>query len=221
MKLNIFFDAENPLEKRIYMVIYISVAAAVLLGAVCFYSGSVIGNGAVTVLKSRDYADDIRTLNENTSGLSAMASQMNMLQKQFEELKYPDRSILRDDVNKDLAKCGFVVQAFNLRDYTPPAASGRKEKAPALYTSFVEASVRGYVSPEKLLDFLGFLNRKDRFWHIESLEISTPDGTADFFDNTFTNLPADKKIETIDKYRTTVGGEGLYINLNFSTFVRN
>ena len=34
MKLNIFFDAENPLEKRIYMVIYISVAAAVLLGAV-------------------------------------------------------------------------------------------------------------------------------------------------------------------------------------------
>lgn len=229
-----FKDIESKKEKEIYSLIYGTIAAAIVSVFVAGGAGYFTARSLVNVFNSRSNSGVVSDISVKAVELKDMRTRLQMIKGQFEEIKYPDRNMLRGSINKDLSEINFMVQTFTLKDYDPaslavPLKSKGKDSTGAAVNETAEASkmpdmveiiISGRIPEKNMMKLFSLMNRTDRFWFVNSIEIYPPDGQSEFFGKSFVMLPGFRKKEMFDIYSESLGDPNITVAFTFYTFVR-
>ena len=137
--------------------------------------------------------------------------------------------MLRGSINKDLSEINFMVQTFTLKDYDPASmtvASKPKGRGSAdiedtsKMPDMVEIIISGKVPEKDMMRLFTLMNRTDRFWFVNSIEIYPPDGQSEFFGKSFVMLPGFRKKEMFKMYSESLEDPNITAAFTFYTFVR-
>ena len=227
---NLFKDAETKKEKEIYSYIYGIVAAAAISILVAGAAGHFTARNLVEVFNSKVNTGVVSDISVKAVELRDMQTRLKMIKNQFEDIKYPDRNMLRGSINKDLSEINFIVQTFTLKDYSPSVSVGevksRKNKNAPLtegaagMPDMVEIIISGRIPAESMMKLFSLMNRTDRFWFVNSIEIYPPEGQSEFFSKGFITLPSFRKKEMFDLYQESLEDPYITVAFTFYTFVR-
>lgn len=215
-------------EKDIYYGIYFVVFFSIALVAFSAASGLFTAHKLINIVNNYDNSSVIRSIGSKSEELRDMQSRLRLIKSQFENMKYPDRTVMRDTINKDLAKLGLTVQALTLKDLPLETINTRVAKPGDLTPVFdknnmpamIEVSVAGVMPLSSLLDFFKLTDRTDRLWFVDRLTISPPEGLAEFFGKSFVTLPLDRKKEMFKLYEESLSEDpSVSVVFTFFTFV--
>lgn len=229
---NLFKDAETKKEKEIYSYIYGVVASAVISILIAGAAGHFTARNLVEVFNSKVNTGVVSDISVKAVELRDMQTRLKMIKSQFEDIKYPDRNMLRGSINKDLSEINFVVQTFTLKDYSMFGPAGelqsRRSKSmpvPAAedvkMPDMVEIIISGRIPAEYMMRLFSLMNRTDRFWFVNSIEIYPPEGQSEFFSKSFVMLPSFRKKEMFDLYQESLDDPYITVSFTFYTFVRS
>lgn len=233
LKTGGFFKGLDKKEKEIYICIYFTAAFALITMATAAAAGFVSAREWVNIYNSRSNTEVVRSVGDKAGELKTMQERLRLIKKQFDNIKYPDRGMMRDSINKDLAAAGFSVQSLTLRDLPLDVVKSRIENGlkgglPSKRVEakdlpgMIEVKITGTLPLASMLSFFKLSDRTDRFWYIDELEITPPDGIAEFFSKNFAQLPVSKKkemFEAYDSYAWT-GEPFATVVFSFYTFVK-
>lgn len=228
---NFFKDVETKKEREIYSLIYGVIAAAVVSVFVAGGAGCFTARNLIEVFNSRNNSGVVGDISAKAIELRDMQSRLKMIKNQFEDIKYPDRNMLRGSINKDLSEINFIVQTFTLKDYDPASFAAenqlkrKKQAQPASGASakmpdMVEIIISGRIPAVNMMKLFSLMNRTDRFWFVNSIEIYPPEGQSEFFGKSFTMLPNFRKKEVFDLYQESLDDPYITAAFTFYTFVR-
>lgn len=231
IKLGRFFkDAETKKEKEIYTYIYGIVATAVISIFIAGGAGYFAAKNLVEVFNSRINTGVVSDISAKAVELKDMQTRLKMIKSQFEDIKYPDRNMLRGSINKDLSEINFIVQTFTLRDYVISGLAAERQSkkkksqgevpADVQMPDMVEIVISGRIPAENMMRLFSLMNRTDRFWFVNSIEIYPPEGQSEFFSKGFAMLPSFRKKEMFDLYQESLDDPYITIAFTFYTFVR-
>lgn len=227
---NFFKGIETKKEKEIYSYVYGIVAAAVVSIFIAGGTGYFAAKNLVEIFNSRVNTEVVSDISTKAIELKDMQTRLKMIKSQFEDIKYPDRNMLRGSINKDLSEINFMVQTFTLRDYIMSGLAAemqsKKKKtqeaivAGAQMPEMVEIVISGRIPAENMMKFFALVNRTDRFWFVNSIEIYPPEGQSEFFSKSFVLLPSFRRKEMFDLYQESLDDPYITIAFTFYTFVR-
>lgn len=230
---NNFLNGLSKKEKDIYIYIYFAVAFAAVLIITSGVSGFVTAREMIKVFNSQSNTEVVRSIGNSAGELKDMQERLKLIKQQFENIKYPDRGMMRDSINKDLSSIGFAVQSITLRDLPLDAISARVAHGPRgadgsrvnprEIPAMIEVTITGSLPYSSTLPFFKLADRTDRFWYIDKLDINPPDGIAEFFSKSFMQLPVSQKKEMFETFDTYSDSENPYMTVVFSfyTFVKS
>ncbi len=226
---NFFKDIDSKKEKEIYTLIYGTIAAAVISVFIAGGAGYFTARNLIEVFNSRSNSGVVSDISVKAVELKDMKTRLQMIKSQFEDIKYPDRNMLRGSINKDLSEINFMVQTFTLKDYDPASmtvASKPKGRGSAdiedtsKMPDMVEIIISGRIPEKNMMRLFTLMNRTDRFWFVNSIEIYPPDGQSEFFGKSFVMLPGFRKKEMFEMYSESLEDPNITVAFTFYTFVR-
>ncbi|WP_303149573.1 hypothetical protein [uncultured Cloacibacillus sp.] len=226
--LNNIFGKLSKKEKDVYISIYFMLAFAIVLIVTSAGSGLITARELINVLNSQSNTEVVRSIGNSAGELKDMQQRLQLIKQQFESIKYPDRSMMRDSINKDLSAIGFAVQSITLRDLPLDVISQRVANGPRPsdgsrinprdIPSMIEVTITGTLPFSATMPFFKLADRTDRFWYIDKLDVNPPDGIVDFFGKSFMQMPVAQKKEMFDTFDSYTDTDNPYMTVTFSFY---
>ena len=230
--INNIFGKLSKKEKDIYVSIYFMLVFSVVLIVTAAAAGLVTAKELINVLNSRSNTEVVRSIGNSAGELKDMQQRLQLIKQQFDGIKYPDRGMMRDSINKDLSAIGFAVQSITLRDLPLDVISQRVANGPRPsdgsrinpkdIPSMIEVTVSGTLPFSATMPFFKLADRTDRFWYIDKLDMNPPDGIAEFFGKSFMQMTVAQKKEMFSAFDSYTDSDNPYMTVVFSfyTFVK-
>lgn len=237
---NFFKDIETTKEKEIYSFIYGLIIVAILAVFIAGGTGYFTAKNLIEVFNSKNNSSVVADISTKATELKDIQTRLQMIKTQFEDIKYPDRNMLRGSINKDLAEINFNVQTFTLKDYdstniVAETQARKKKSSPsasqltgedlissaAKMPDTVEIIISGRIPVNDMIKLFTLIKRTDRFWFVNDMSIYPPEGQSEFFGKSFILLPNFRKKEMFDLYQDSFDDPYVTITFTFYTFVRS
>lgn len=218
----IFKNIENKKEREIYVWVYAVICLAVITILIGAANGYFSAYNCLGIVASKGNSGVVTTISEKAQDLHDMQARLRIIKDNFEKIKYPNRLALRGDINKDLSDIDFIVQTFTLKDFNPANADiqNPNETDSSSIPQMVEIIISGKLPTQNLIEFLHLTDRADRFWYVNTIEITPPDGAAEFFSKSYLALSPIKKKEMFELYEDSLNYPYITVTFSFYTFVK-